>query len=653
MTRTRGSSLVAVGTLSVCLTAQGASIGAPEVQAVLGQPLQMVIPLSVDGDDSVPPECVRAEVQSGESWLSSDLVQVRVSPTANRSRWNVEVRTRSVVEEPVLQVRLTVLCGQKQVRTFTALADPPVSSNAMVPPVASAAVKAPARPTSSDALAAPDPAAAASNPARPAHRRKNTKSLVRVDGQSPSDHQAPLPLVQTWDEGQMRPQNKVKRPRGGARLELDPGYGPLLKMDLEDAVFAGAVAKASAAAVNPAASMATPPMSAETAASQTLDRLSTNAVAMAAANQQLQERLQRAETRANWLSGLFGASLLAAAAALLIWRRRIASKARASDWWDDSKDKVGANLHDESLDDGDVHEGEAHYEPAPLPAAPRPAVPVDAVLPLGPLPTARPQHDQTVAIMPRRPLHLPEAEAEAPGLGLPLDVPLEPPRAVSVEELMDVEQQADFFVALGQEDAAIEVLMASLRGNGGQSPVPYSKLLEIYRRQGDRAAYERIRNRFNRRFNVYAPEWGGEPQAGAVLEDYPDAVRELQSVWPAPLDAMAVLEAMLFRRDERLVLFDLPAYLDLLLLYAIAREHWQLGGTNQEGVDLLLPLTERAAEVELDPPTDGPHTRNTAPGLLDFDPGFLTLEPIADKPAVSELSLDFTPPASDRSQPPA
>ena len=33
------------------------------------------------------------------------------------------------------------------------------------------------------------------------------------------------------------------------------------------------------------------------------------------------------------------------------------------------------------------------------------------------------------------------------------------PRDVSVEELIDLEQQAEFFVVLGQDEAAIDLLM--------------------------------------------------------------------------------------------------------------------------------------------------------------------------------------------------
>ncbi|MBW8778932.1 MAG: hypothetical protein JF585_06915, partial [Burkholderiales bacterium] len=59
---------------------------------------------------------------------------------------------------------------------------------------------------------------------------------------------------------------------------------------------------------------------------------------------------------------------------------------------------------------------------------------------------------------------------------------------------------------------------------------------------------------------------------------------------------MAILESLLFKRDDTSELFDLPAYRDVLVLYSLARDLWQHGG-GQGGaqVDVLLPLDDGAA----------------------------------------------------------
>jgi hypothetical protein len=181
----------------------------------------------------------------------------------------------------------------------------------------------------------------------------------------------------------------------------------------------------------------------------------------------------------------------------------------------------------------------------------------------------------------------PPAHEVNPLATLPLSARLR--RELTAGELIDLEQQADFFLALGQEDAAIDLLMGHVRHSGGTSPVPYLKLLQIYRRRCDGEAYERIRERFNRRFNAHAPQWHSDPGQGRALDSYPDVVQRLQSSWKVPAQVTELLQALLFRRDASTEQFDLPAYEELLFLYAVARELAEQQ-TRRDGVDLLLPI---------------------------------------------------------------
>ena len=144
-------------------------------------------------------------------------------------------------------------------------------------------------------------------------------------------------------------------------------------------------------------------------------------------------------------------------------------------------------------------------------------------------------------------------------------------RAVTVEELLDLDQQVDFFLVLGQEQAAIDLLLGHVRATGGINALPYLKLLEIYRQQGDEEAYERTRERFNQRFNAQAPALAGDLTAGRHLEDYPALVGRLQRAWPQPLRALAELEGLMLRRAD-LEALDLPAFHDLLTLHALVRD---------------------------------------------------------------------------------
>lgn len=163
---------------------------------------------------------------------------------------------------------------------------------------------------------------------------------------------------------------------------------------------------------------------------------------------------------------------------------------------------------------------------------------------------------------------------------------------LSMEELIDLEQQAEFFVVLGQDEAAISLLDSYMRGEGGKSPLPYLQLLEIHQRRGEQVAYERVRQAFNDRFNAHAPEWSSDLHFGRALVDYPQTIARLQSLWPTPLSAMQALDNLLFRRHSADDAFDFPAYRELLFLYSIARELSGNVETDFGSIDLFLPLED-------------------------------------------------------------
>jgi hypothetical protein len=297
-----------------------------------------------------------------------------------------------------------------------------------------------------------------------------------------------------------------------------------------------------------------------------VQRLVAEARQQRAENDQLRARLAAANTSSmavNWLMAL--AAVLAALAAWLGWRlRRARSQVVAPQWWNAAEPSRTAE------------------EEPPVPTMP-PATPKDAFA-----------SDEMAAVA------VPDEPPAPPSAKSMNDLPLSgqepgwttvtPPREVSVEELIDLEQQAEFFVVLGQDESAIDLLVSHIRSSGGISPLPYLKLLEIYRRRGEVESYERTRTRFNQRFNAYAPDWDADLQHGRVLEEYPDVVAALQRVWPKPINAMAELEALLFRKDNG-QLFELPAYREVLMLYSLARDLLDTQGRKATpAVDLLLPL---------------------------------------------------------------
>ncbi|MBN8486420.1 MAG: hypothetical protein J0M20_01605 [Burkholderiales bacterium] len=548
---------------------------------VLGQPLSLTVPIRLDQGEQLYAECVHAEVVSGETVLVSSQVRVSVSPTANPAEWTARITTTIPLLEPVVEVAVSAGCERRFMRRFTTLLDPPLM--ALSAPVLPATALADRAVTAETGLA----------PVRSSTRRV-ADSVVRRDRAAVSPRRSETSAIRASS----RPAPKAApaapepsaRPGGEsaerqvARLLLDVGSGPRLRMDIEDPVFMPAGSASAASGVGDALDSETERLR---LLEKTLADLKREASAYHRSESGLKARLAESEGRSRLVPWLIGLLVLAGGLlGWLLWRQRNQGAVERAD--------AGASVLPENKAEAPWWGGDG-AEPATARAssASRPAAAPDEN-----------EHTGARVVL--------DFDASAPDVAAyertqPFTAPMAvdaqssivdgqaPVREVSVEELLDLEQQADFFIALGQEDAAVDLLMSHLRGTGGQSPLPYTKLLEIYRRQGDRTAYERIRARFNRRFNAYAPDWDQGPQHGRTLEEYPDVVQRLQGLWSSPLNAMAVLEAMLFRNDEMQELFDLPAYKDVLLLYSLARDLYQQEGVTAADVDLLLPIGDESA----------------------------------------------------------
>jgi hypothetical protein len=496
-----------------------------------GQSLDLSVPLRLEAGESLAPGCAQAEVHVGDHRLPSAALQVLLEPRGDD--WRVRLRSATVVQEPLVAVNLAVGCSGSVSRQFVVFADPP-STQAEAPPPMPAAAPAEALPRAA-ASAAPSPAR---KPVRKAQAQAEVpRARTQVRSTAPTlAARSPVPKNPT-------PRLKLEEPE--ERLKA-----ATLAVAAQDAALAAAAQAASAAEA--AASAAEQRMAGMEA---DLKSMRDDTVANRASMELMRQRLAQSEDQSRIQSML--AALVAALLLLVLWlgwRVRALQRERQAAWWQ------GATTADEAAAapadaEPEIAAEAAAAAPAAVPTGPDTLPPI--VQPVAPLPTVLVEESLT--------------------------------RPVSVDELIDLEQQAEFFLVLGEEDAAVDLLMSHLRSTGGTSPLPYLKLLEIYRRRSDHDAYERMRRRFSQRFNAVAPEREADPEQGRDLQDYPAVLAVLQAAWPQPLDAMTELENLLFRKRSG-ELFELPAYRDVLVLYSVARDlHRQLDQPTHD-VDVLLPL---------------------------------------------------------------
>ena len=652
----RVNPFLAVGIVLYAIAGPAQALGFGKVSnaTVLGQPLNLSASVRLDPDETLGPECVTAEVQSGENRIARELVRLSIEPGADANERSIRITTSSLIDEPVVAINLSAGCKVKLARRFVVFVDPPEIALAQSQTVDPASlptqkIESPAAP----ALAltqqprATRPAAAAASPAAPvakvAPRTRSRNRIVLPDGPPkalPTPASAPPTPSQRSTTVAVRPQPKASEPQSRLKLEAPlPGLGRTAAASAPAMVpNAAEQASAAAAAAQSRAEEATAALARERqrlqALEENLSKLLRESQTTQASLATLQARLRESESQrglpSQTMYGLGGlAGLLALAVAILGWQ--LIRTRRQAKWWDES---VAAAASTRAAADNDSRRvpdsrpaGEvptARKAVAPAPAA---ALPAKAVVPRA----ETTKHKALQSFEDSGGARVgdgPDAAAST----LPPMSRTGPRRELSVEELIDLEQQAEFFIVLGQDDAAIDLLMNHVRSTGGISPLPYMKLLEIYRRLGDESAYERIRERFNRRFNAYAPEWGADLQMGRTIEGYPQIITRLQTLWPNPVRVMETLDASLFRRDNEDETFELPAYRDLLFLYSIARDlaEREVGGGESEGGDLLLPFDGGQAPAKSAPEMFAAAGTDDDPLSLDLDvslPGAIEFTP--------------------------
>ena len=609
---------VAIAVLGASGAASALGFGPIRSTVVLGQALNIAVPVNLAEGETLTNECVSAEIVAGDSKLQAGTVRVRVTQGRDATEGVLRITTTSVVEEPVLTVTVSAGCPARLSRTLVLLADPPLVSTATaaaqapvpaLPSVAPPAAGSATTPTAPDALAAP------SRATRPAAPPRATRTAVRTPPARTavaSAASAPLERQGQGSSATVPLRKAVARVEPQPRLQLDGGQVNLNQGALLAAQEQASAARATAAAAEAAASAAGARVQAVEAE---MARLRADAKAQTDALVQLRQQLAldraQRDQPSSWLMALMGvAALLAGVAAWLGWRLRQQARVQRTegDWWERGPAGTVAAASQA-----------ADFQPSKIAAVPRMA---SAPAPWSDSMESR-SHEVDVLISPQTVPAPTSVTIPSLSPAVPTPAQEEASRAMSVDEQIDLEQQADFFIALGHDDAAIDLLMAHMRSTGGGSPLPFLKLLEIHRRRDQREAYERTRVRFNQRFNSVAPEWDADPKLGRTLVDYPLAMGRVQRAWPSPLDAMAEIEALLFRRGDEAELFDLPAYQEVLFLYQMARDLHQMEDAGTADVDVLLPIGGRSAPLAV------------AEGTIVLRPEFNDGEPLS-------LDLDLT-----------
>lgn len=599
--------LIGVTLLLAAIGSQALSLGRVRGTAVLGQPLDLAFEVRLDSPDDSSAPCISADILHGETRIDPGRTRFSVEPGAQAQDVVIRMRSSATVEEPIVTVMLRVGCNQNTTRRYDLLADFPTDSRATVPPLNASQVPMPAV----VAAPVPVPAPAAQErpvtaPAAPAVPRAEAPQTPRV---APPAAAAPRPAAPRPPKAAVAaaaPQRAVEPP-SRPRLKLEavevaPEREGVLKRSQELTVTpptqgaSSPVQRAEAAALWQALNAQPQDVMAQAKRLEELEAANKSLREQAARNDarfnEIQARLQKMEEQryANGVTyALVGLIVLLGLLAAWLWAKRREAVAMAPEWWRNREGSEGAPSHSDGLGVVSTGAAPAATTPSAHQRLTRVDVEVDVDLdrpssvPAG-LSSTMPLQSMSQPLMPSATAR---ALAENPA-GPRVQ------RSVNPEELFDVQQHAEFFVSLGQYDQAIGVLRKHIAENPESSPLAYLDLLKIYHTLSRIEDYNTLRAEFNRIFNGRVPGFTGFSNEGKLLEEYPQVMTDIQSLWGSP-QVLTLIEEYLYPPADGDVgeVFDLAAFRELLMLHAMGKGG-MLEGVESEDADERLQQARRS-----------------------------------------------------------
>jgi hypothetical protein len=590
--------LIACVLLSTALSSVALTLGRSRGVALVGRALDVAIPVALDSAGQAAELCPEADVFHGDTRVDASRVTARVEPASGLNAV-VRVRSSQAVDEPVVTVYLRLGCSQKFTRRYVLLAEEPGEVIAPVAPSVPAAAVAPAAtvgrqavPPATSAAIATAPAAAlqaptVTRPATPARgtsrARRRAEAAAAPRGEAVGKLESALAPRPSRSQSVARATTRGGRPRLTVDMvDLTPERDPQLR---SSAGLAGAPStdeqvRAQAAALWRSINAQPEDVLRDLQRVQALETDVKGLRTLVAGNDrtltELRGQLDQArQERTLTLAAIALLTLLLAAMVVTWWLRR-GERSGSREWWrrrDPAAEAAATGLDPAGRPlppgtppvrpaDMDLRVDESMFESLKKPRV--------AVVPVAAAPARMPDPSPVPARAPAVADHAGPASTFHSSFQASQ---MSSMRMVKAEELVDIQQQADFFMSLGQTEQAIEVLESHIHNNSETSALVWLDLLAIYRALKRRQDYELLRTDFQRVFNAQVPPYDSTPTVSGGLEDYPRALTRIAALWPSP-KVMDLIEESIFRKPGvgGAEPFDLEAYRELVMLYNLGRE---------------------------------------------------------------------------------
>jgi hypothetical protein len=544
------ASLLAALWLQVLLSAHAFSLAEVGGKVVIGRPLDVTVRVQLDPGEEVSGDCVSAEVLYGDTRQT----HVRTSVLVSRPRAaNVTLRVQAdaFLDEPVATLVVRATCGTTTQRSYVLLADFPTTVG--LPKTASANT---GYSFAEPVLLLP------------------VQEVVNSDAQETESRAKQIePKVTQAEPLPMRVGVAKAMPYKLARASGKP----VLKLDAPGAFSDCLDAKNSPKVYAPAEDVL---LQSQKIASLENDIKTLRALAASNDAKVAQWRVQLQEAQANqmpnWL--FYGIGLLLACCTVLsaiVWKQhRRARGEKQLNWWNKltSSAKAGDVVNPLTYQKLNTQKVKAAQVGAVLASeldpSPLPATTTDAALDA---PIRSDSVGFDLGLNHALSDELLHKSFEATTVHAPFEV--NSIRHISVEPIIDIRQQAEFFVSLGQSERALNLLKKQIAESTEPNPLVYLDLILLYQTMGFKSDFRECRSVFHQLFNGVIPDFEAVNLQERDIEDYPQVVERLVELWPRT-EALVFLSACIFNdmRVQPRQTFDLMAFRDLLMLHAMAEE---------------------------------------------------------------------------------
>ncbi len=627
-----GSALLVAATHSLAL-----SLGGAQGNVIIGRPLDVLVRGSIDAAESVSGLCLEAQVNYGDSRVPLSSISLAIQKVGLDGTGLLRVKSSLPVNEPVVSVLLKAGCDNAFSRTYTLLADfepmPVPAAQVLAPNVASARSEV-SGPLAVAKTAPAAPKAAGSAPARPAL----TQSPIRLAKPQPRPLDVPQPLAKRRPVAVVSvdalPSSDPAKTSTPLVQAPPPPAAPRLKLDPIDLSVSKGPANQPAPEKQPSAEVAATADGIPAASDEAQEKVraleqelkgmreeqAKARQALEAVNAQLAQ-VQASGSVPVWAYGLGGALFLAVGG---WWFLRQRSKSvvppvnvndTSSPWWVTPSRATAAAS-----------------EPSPVVAG-------LAMAADGPT-----EAQASVMSAPEDWLHGVDLKE-----GSAASVLSAAGEVCSVEDLLDLVQQVDFFESLGQDADASDTLASFVRKHaqtGGE--VPYLLWMRHCMERGLHGQLLEVQQLYSQQFQRSAPPASSFDAGAPGLDQDSAYLLQLCKRWPGP-EAREWLEQALFSlpgaNSAGLSVRTLGAYEDLFLLHGILSYSSYLHSTDLAAAPI--PDEPSAADVSAffgvqvansaadAPPQDAPETTALGWDTLSEMPSE-TLQPVkAPEPVVS------------------